>query len=130
MSKLGSTKKQMMRHQLSKTQTLLQNALMAQTKERLFQNGITVQDLENAENTGYKNGYEAASWEILKGCYAGIALALEEEGMDRDNVIRVLRVVDNKVCYALGEDELIDEVFRRLEFQITFRDPISRIQET
>lgn len=129
MSKLGSTKKAIARGQINRTRELLENAVMAQTKERLYRNGITVEDLETSERTGYKAGYEAASWQILKGAYAGIALALEEEGMDRDNVIRVLRRVDEIVCYSLGEDELIDEVYRRLKFQIAFSDPISRIQE-
>ena len=130
MSKLGSTRKAIARGQINRTQQLLRDAVMAETKERLMRNGITVEDLENAEQTGYRHGYEAASWEAIKCSYAGIALALEEEGMTRNDIIRLLRAVDSKVCYALGEDELIDEVFRRLEFQIAFKDPMGRIQET
>ncbi len=129
MSKLGSVRKSLAREQIRRTRQLLDEAILAEQKENLYKNGITVQDLITAQENGRKAGHDDAAWSIIRSCYAGIALALEEDGMDRDKIVELVRAVDTKVCLSLGEDELINAVLERLNVETRFGDPLGQVPD-
>lgn len=99
-------------------------------KAKLERNGITIADLEKAGNDGFAKGYEVASFDTIKACYAAICLALEEiHGFKRKRCARVLRAVDNAILYRLTGDDLIQQVWEEIGLNINFNDPLERIEE-
>lgn len=134
MSKLGSVKRNIMRNGIDEVNSLLSQYTRAQRKAELFKNGITLEGLDRAvreaHEKGWKQGYEAASERILKATYAGVALAMIERGMlSHDEVIDLLRQVDERVVNSILEDDLVDEVLEKTGIEIRFGDPIERVHE-
>jgi hypothetical protein len=96
----------------------------------LERNGITIADLEKAGNDGFAKGYEVASFDTIKACYAALCLALKEiHGFKKKRCARVLRAVDNAVLYRLTGDDLIQQVWDEIGLNINFNDPLDRIEE-
>lgn len=100
--------------------------------QRIQKNGITIEDLRNAEKQGQQDGYMAGKIETLKLCYAAICMALHEKhGFGKKRLLEILNAVDEKIIYALTSDEAIQEVWDSTGLEISFRDafPGERIQE-
>lgn len=100
--------------------------------QRIQKNGITLEDLRNAEIQGQQDGYLAGKIETLRLCYAALCLALNEiHGFGTKRCKDVLNLVDEKVTYALTSDEAIQEVFDKIGLEISFKDSIpgDRISE-
>lgn len=100
-------------------------------REQLFQNGITLQDLDNAFHDGFEKGYSLGRDNTLKMCYAAVCLACQDEtDFDRDKIITVLQCMDSKVAYALDNEELINKVLDDLGIELSFSEALeSRVQE-
>lgn len=89
--------------------------------KRINRNGITIEDLRNAETQGRNDGFAMGVEETMKSCYAAICLALNElHGFDSGACKGVLRAVDERVVYALNSQELLDEVKDRLDLEFNF----------
>lgn len=100
--------------------------------KRIQKNGITLEDLKNAETQGQQDGYMAGKTETLKLCYAAICLALNElHGFGMKRCKEVLNAVDEKVVYALNSEEEIQAVMDKIGLEISFKDafPGERVSE-
>lgn len=93
--------------------------------QRIQRNGITLEDVRNAEDQAYADGAKAGMQNTMKMCYAAACMALRElYGFGRDRCARVLNAMDEKIVYALTSEEMIQEVFDAMKLEIEFNAPI------
>lgn len=119
-AKKAAPKKKPIMHNLTKQERL----------ERICQNGITPNDLKKEFDDGYHAGYLTASDDIIKACYAGLCIALNElYGFGEKRMKDVLRKVDNLMITRITGEDMIQEVMDRFGFKIDFEDAFDRIQE-
>lgn len=100
--------------------------------QRINRNGITLEDLRNAEEQGRKDGYRVGKEETLIICYASFILAMHElHGFDADQCREVLNLADEKVTYTLTSAEAIREVYEEIGLALNFAEDIpgERVQE-
>ena len=99
--------------------------------EALFRNGITAGDLKREYERGRMDGFKAAGLPILKSCYAGICVALHDQfGFGEERCFRAIKAVDEKIMWALTNQELVDEVLEKTGLQINFDEPFDRVEKT
>lgn len=121
----------MMRNQANKSQQLVANYNKQQRIAGLLQNGITPEDLREEFERGRKTGFQEAALPIIKSCYAGICIALHDEfGFGENRCLRALKAVDQKVLWALDNQELVDEVFEKTGLTLQLDEPFDRVQKT
>lgn len=93
-------------------------------------NGITVKELKENYDQGFKDGFKTAGEPIVKGCFAAICLALHElHGFGKKRCCEILNAVDHQMLYNLTSDEAIEEVWKTIGLHIDFSDPFDRISE-
>ena len=100
--------------------------------QRISKNGITIEDLKNAEEQARKDGFMDGAAEMIKICYAAICLALHEsEGFDCDKCRELLAAADERVVYAINSRDLLQEVRDTIGLEFNFRADVGeeRIQE-
>lgn len=100
--------------------------------QRINRNGITLEDLKNAEIEGRNDGYRVGKEETLIICYAAFMLAMNELcGFDGDKCREILNLADEKITYTLTSAEAIKEVYDRLGVTLNFAEelPGDRVQE-
>lgn len=100
--------------------------------QRINKNGITIEDLKNAEDQGRADGFKAGREETLIIAYASFILALNEEcGFDADKCRDILNVADEKITYTLTSAEAIKEVYDTMGLTLNFSEelPGERIQD-
>lgn len=129
MSKLGSTKKRIACTEIGNNARLLRSYSDLQRKAELTKNGLTVEDIEKAAEGGFRQGYGAATEKVMKSSYAGMAITLSERGWTDDDIIELLRAVDEKVINCIVEDDLVDEALEKVGIRIVFDNPFNRVQE-
>lgn len=99
-------------------------------RKALIQNGITPEDLEQAAQDGYKQGWKAACDYSMRVCYAASVLALHDlEGYGQRRNVRFLRRMDSIVTNTLSSDEAIEQALERAGVEINFREPLERVME-
>ena len=100
--------------------------------QRISKNGITIEDLKNAEEQARKDGFMDGAAEMIKICYAAICLALHEsEGFDCDKCRELLAAADERVVYAINSRDLLQEVRDTIGLEFNFKADVGeeRIQE-
>lgn len=100
--------------------------------QRINKNGITIEDLKNAEDQGRADGFKAGREETLIIAYASFILALHEEcGFDADKCRDILNIADEKITYTLTSAEAIREVYDTIGLTLNFSEEIpgERVQE-
>ena len=100
--------------------------------QRISKNGITIEDLKNAEEQARKDGFMDGAAEMIKICYAAICLALHEsEGFDCDKCRELLAAADERVVYAINSRDLLQEVRDTMGLEFNFNADVGeeRIQE-
>lgn len=100
--------------------------------QRISKNGITIEDLKNAEDAGRNDGYRIGKEETLIICYAAFMLALNEAcSFDGDRCREILNIADEKVTFSLTSAEAVKEVYDRLGVELNFTEemPGERLQE-
>ena len=100
--------------------------------QRISKNGITIEDLKNAEDQARRDGFMDGAAEMIKICYAAICLALHEsEGFDCDKCRELLAAADERVVYAINSRDLLQEVRDTIGLEFNFRADVGeeRIQE-
>jgi len=100
--------------------------------KRINKNGITLEDLRNAEDQGRRDGYRIGKEETLIICYAAFILALHElHGFDSDKCREVLNLADEKVTYTLTSADAIREVYDEIGLTLNFGEdmPGERVQD-
>ena len=100
--------------------------------ERINRNGITLEDLRNAEEQGRQDGYKVGKEEALIICYAAFILAMHElYDFDRDQCMNALNLADEKVTYTLNSADAIKEVYDTMGLTLNFAAelPGERVQE-
>lgn len=100
--------------------------------QRISKNGITLEDVRNAETEAFNKGVNVGIENTMRTCYAAICMALQERyGFGRKRCKDVLNDVDEKITMSLTSEEAIQEVYDRMGLEIVFRDsmPGDRIQE-
>lgn len=98
----------------------------------LIRNGITLDDLRKEYDRGFAAGVEQSALMTFKAVYAAVCLALHElYGFGTKRCLDVLNKTDEKVIYSLTSEELIDEVWKKLDLQLDFKEGIAgdRIRE-
>jgi len=99
-----------------------------QVAKRIVQNGITMKDLEDNFNLGYKKGFNAAGQPIVKACFAAICLSLNElYGFGTKRCCDVLSRVDQHLLTTLSSEEAIAEVWDRIGLKLEFSEAFDRI---
>lgn len=104
-------------HRLTKEQKL----------EKLFANGITVQDVEKAyedgRHQGFKEGIEASGLPLFQTFYAALCLALNEQfGFGQKRCLDVLIKTDQHITNTLTSYEITQEVLDRIGLEIDIYD--------
>ena len=100
--------------------------------QRISKNGITIEDLKNAEDQARRDGFMDGAAEMIKICYAAICLALHEsEGYDCDKCREFLAAADERVVYAINSRDLLQEVRDTMSLEFNFNADVGeeRIQE-
>ena len=119
----------MMRNQEGKNKALVASYSKQEAMANLVKNGITPKDLEEEFNNGRRVGFQEAALPIVKGCYAGICLALHEEfGFGTERCYRALKAVDEKVTWAIGHDELVEEVLEKVGIELHLDEAVERVE--
>ena len=79
---------------------------------------------------GRQVGCKQAAWPVIKCCMAGACLMLKEAfRMDDDeDIVRGLKVLHNKITWALNYSELCDDVLAKTGIELHLDDPFEPIQ--
>ena len=117
------------RRAAAKAQPRYMRLTTEQKKARLFKNGITLDDVDQAQKEGWHEGFQTAGRETLRSIYAAIVWQLNREGRERDAIIETMRAIDQRVLESISSAEDIDEVFRQTGIEIAFDEPFDRVQE-
>lgn len=92
----------------------------------IAKNGLTVEDLKRCKQEGWQQGVESA---VIQ-CYAALCLALHEQfGFGKEQLLRALTAVDEKVVFAIDSAEMCEEVFKRFDIRMDFSQGMERVQE-
>lgn len=94
--------------------------------ERIQRNGITVEDMYNAENAAYAKGIAAGKDATVRTCFAAICMTLHEMyGFGRERCSKVLNDVYEKLTFALTAEDAIREVYDTMGLEIHFSNDIT-----
>ena len=94
--------------------------------ERIQKNGITVEDMYNAENDAFAKGIKAGKEATVRTCFAAICMTLHEKyGFGKDRCSKVLNDVYDKLTMALTSEDAIQEVYDTMGLEIHFSDDIT-----
>ena len=105
-------------------------AVKQKKMDELQRNGITLADLQANYDKGFHDGFKKAAEPIVRGCYAGVCLALNDlYGFGHKRCADVLNALDQHITMTLSSVEAIDEVWNRMGLKLDFKDPFERIQE-
>lgn len=102
------------------------------TLSRIQKNGITIDDLDNAAQEGYRDGAKVGAENTFKNIYAAIALVMKEKhGFGKKRIRELLNAIDEKVMYALDSKEMVQKVWEEIGLQMSFSGDTfdERIQE-
>lgn len=92
-----------------------------QRKAALYKNGITIKDLEKAEQEGYDRGYRCGVDATMNICYAATLRTTRELlrfGPLRNE--RFLRLMDHHVIHTIDSQEAVEAAYREAGLYITF----------
>lgn len=81
---------------------------------------------------GYNAGWADKRQFTLKDCYCAFALALRDyEGYGSKRLARILRRVEHYIANEITTEDMIDEVFERMNIRLHFEEtfPEDRVQE-
>lgn len=96
-----------------------------------MKNGITLNDLEKAENDAYNQGldigFKQAAPSVIKMAYAAIILALNDKGLTSIDSYELLRSVDHYILTGLTSIEMCDEVLERTGIELNFGEPTGAV---
>lgn len=124
-------RRRMMREETKRNKALIASYTKQEAMARLVQQGISPDDLKREYDRGWHDAFVAAGVPIVKACYAGICIALHERfGFGSKRLYETLQIVDEKIMFALNDQELVDEVLEKTGLQINFLEPFDRIEST
>lgn len=92
-----------------------------QRKAALYKNGITIADLEKAEQEGFERGWKQGCEYAMHTCYAATlrtTRGLLRFGRKRNT--RFMRQLDYHVCHTIDSQDAIDAAYREAGLYITF----------
>jgi len=90
--------------------------------QQMVRNGITQKDLDEAKKQGFYEGLDAGKQISVRTIYAAALLTLNEEfGFGKQRALKFLKVLDEKVCFTVDTDEVIDSIFEKFGFGIKFK---------
>lgn len=96
----------------------------------LIQNGITVEDLKEEWEDGYKKAYAEAGQNTIKTCYAAFAVAMHEKlGFGKMRIARLLNAADNCIVNYLTTEEIINDVYEKAGLELDFHDGLEPVKE-
>lgn len=122
-------RRSMMRQQTQKSKALVADFSKQERIARLIQNGITPADLEAEYEKGREEGFRQAAMPIIKSCYAAIGAALHDQfGFGEERCFRAIKAMDEKIIWALNNQELVDETLEKTGLTISFDDAFDRVQ--
>ena len=97
-----------------------------ETFRQIQRNGITLEDVRNAEREAYNKGMEDGKNETIRMCFAAICLALNERhGFGKKRCAEVLNDTFDKLQFALTSYDAIQEVYDKIGLTIKFSADIT-----
>ena len=90
----------------------------AERVRKLSTNGITVKDMEEAHEKGYREGYLYASSAFLKKIYAAMAKELMVAGNSKEEIYSFIHNVDHRFAVMFDADEEVDDVFDQMGIKL------------
>lgn len=123
-------RRRVMREEGKKSQALLNSYTREKRMAGLIQNGITPEDVKRSYREGFVDGAKESTMPMFKAVYAALCLALHEiHGFGAKRCMDVLAEVQERLLWALGHEELIDDVFRDIGLTIRFEDEWPVVEE-
>ena len=127
-------RRRMMREQTNKGKLLLASYTKQQRIDALMQQGISPQQLKENYDLGYRNGhrdgYFNGTLTMRKTIYAAISLALHElHGFGEERLVRVLKLVDEKMYYCIDNQDLVDELFAKTGLELELSESVDELKE-
>lgn len=96
----------------------------------LFRNGITLDDLQDAHKDGWTQGKEDTEQFCFHVIYAAILITMcEKHGWDADDAADLLKEIDRQVVTCIEDQEIVDEAYEKTGIQLSWTDPLERVQE-
>lgn len=93
---------------------------------RIQRNGITVEDLAQAEDEAYVKGVAAGKDATVRTCFAAICMSLHEmHGFDKEQCSAVLNDVYDRLTFTLTSEEAIQEVYDTIGLTISFKGDVT-----
>jgi len=66
--------------------------------------------------------FEEGFYACRKACYASFAMALKRTGINTDQLVDILRSLDEAVMFYAGEEELIQQAFEETGIELNFEE--------
>ena len=101
----------------------------AERVRKLSVNGITVKDMEEAQQKGYREGYLYASSAFMKKMYAAMAKELMVAGNSKEEIYSFIHNVDQRFAVMFDADEEVEDVFNQMGIKMNLEpDGINTIE--
>lgn len=121
-------KRAIMRQQLKKSAAMKEKYTQEKLIEDLSRNGIAPKDLKQSFKEGYDEGLRTASRPVLKTCYGALCIVLHDKyNFTPEQCLEALVEFDQKVTFAISEDEYVGETFDKLGLEIDFNGATDRV---
>jgi len=92
-------------------------------------NGITPEDLQKEYDRGFERGFNEAGMELLPDFYCGAALAAQELlGIGNEQCFEMLKLMEQKIEYALCHHALVEETLRKIGIEVCRDNPIDQVR--
>lgn len=96
-------------------------------KKKALAKAFTFLNKTEEKRVWFEEGFSACR----KACYAAFAMALKKTGTDTDQLVDILRSLDESVMFYAGEEELIQQAFDETGVELNFEEifPQDRIMK-
>ena len=96
----------------------------------LARNGITIADLNREVEKTRVQVYERTALATMKITYSAIAIVLKEKfGFSNDDCFNALYMVDQKIAFAIDNDEIINEMQEKTRIVFEAQNGVERIKQ-
>lgn len=93
-------------------------------------NGITIADLTREVAKARKQAYEDTVTSVMKVMYAAVAVVLVDEfGFSKDDCLRAIGAIDNKMAITIDSDEIVEEMHEKAGLRINAKEGVERVEQ-
>ena len=91
-------------------------------KKKALAKAFTFLNKTEEKRIWFEEGFSACR----KACYASFAMAMKKHRIDTDELVDILRELDESVMFYAGEQELIDQAFEETGLLLNFEEIFSQ----